>query len=51
MKFFISINVDDGKDVIDKPEISYDTSIGIDVGIKNFAVTSNGDVINNPKFL
>lgn len=27
MKFFISINVDDGKDVIDKPEISYDTSI------------------------
>ena len=51
MKFFISINVDDGKDVIDKPEISYDTSVGIDVGIKNFAVTSNGDVINNPKFL
>ncbi|MBT9151546.1 MAG: hypothetical protein DDT40_01742 [candidate division WS2 bacterium] len=28
-----------------------DKSIGIDMGIKSFAVTSNGEVINNPKYL
>ena len=50
-KYFISILVDDGKGLPVKPAVRYDTSIGIDVGIKDFAVCSNGDVYANPKYL
>ena len=50
-KYFISILVDDGKELPVKPVVRYDTSIGIDVGIKDFAVCSNGDVYANPKYL
>lgn len=50
-KYFISILVDDGKGLPVKPVVRYDTSIGIDVGIKDFAVCSNGDVYANPKYL
>ena len=48
---FISVLVDDGKEIPVKPAVRYDTSIGIDVGIKDFAVCSNGDVYSNPKYL
>lgn len=50
-KYFISVLVDDGKEIPVKPAVRYDTSIGIDVGIKDFAVCSNGDVYANPKYL
>lgn len=50
-KYFISVLVDDGKEIPVKPVVRYDTSIGIDVGIKDFAVCSNGDVYANPKYL
>lgn len=50
-KYFISVLVDDGKEIPVKPAVRYDTSIGIDVGIKDFAVCSNGDVYSNPKYL
>lgn len=43
-KFFVSINVDDGLAYPEKAKISYETSVGIDVGLKDFAVLSNGDV-------
>lgn len=50
-KYYISILVDDGKPTPEKAQITADTSVGIDVGIKDFAVLSNGQVYSNPKYL
>lgn len=50
-KYYISITVDDGMPIPEKPIIDFKTSVGIDVGIKDFAVLSNGQVFENPKFL
>ena len=50
-KYYVSILVDDGKSVPEKPRIEYATSVGIDVGIKDFAVLSDGTVFENPKYL
>jgi putative transposase len=48
-KYYVSILVDDGKELPLKPEIRKDTAVGIDVGIKTFAVTSEGEKISNPR--
>ena len=46
--YFISVLVDmTGKDSIH----SNDHKVGIDLGIKEFAVTSDGEMIKNPKYL
>lgn len=50
-KYFISILVDDGKEIPTKQSFSDDTTIGIDVGIKDFAVLSTGEKVENPKYL
>lgn len=50
-KYYVSVLVDDGKELPKKPDIKYDTTVGIDVGIKDFAVLSNGQVYENPKYL
>jgi putative transposase len=50
-KFFISILVDDGKELPSKQKYSELTTVGIDVGIKDFAVLSTGEKIENPKYL
>ncbi|WP_440955285.1 IS200/IS605 family element RNA-guided endonuclease TnpB [Methanosarcina sp. Mfa9] len=50
-KYFISILVDDGKEVPEKPKFTEQSTIGVDVGIKDFAVLSNGEKIDNPKYL
>ena len=52
-KYFISITVDDRKETPQKLQITSNTdkSIGIDMGLKDFAVLSNGVKISNPKFL
>lgn len=50
-KYYVSINVDDSIPYPDKSPIDPNTSIGIDVGIKDFAVLSNGQVFQNPKHL
>lgn len=50
-KYFISILVDDGLPEPTKPKITKENSIGIDLGIKDFAILSNGEKIANPKFL
>ena len=46
-KYFVVLNVDF------EPELKQNdgSSIGIDVGIKEFYSDSNGNVVNNPKFL
>jgi putative transposase len=50
-KFFMSILVEDGKETPKKKSFGYDTTIGIDVGIKHFATLSDGSKIDNPRFL
>ena len=52
-KYFVSITVDDRKEAPSKVMITNDPdkSIGIDMGLKDFAVLSNGIKISNPKFL
>jgi putative transposase len=34
-----------------KPKVTEGNSVGIDLGIKDFLVTSEGEIIDNPKFL
>ena len=50
-KYFASILCDTGEVPPSKPIISEQTSVGVDLGIKNFAITSDGEVIDNPKYL
>lgn len=50
-KYYISILVEDGKELPRKYDFSESTTVGIDVGIKAFAVLSNGEKIENPKYL
>jgi putative transposase len=50
-KYFVSILCETGEKNKVKPKIKEETTIGIDLGIKDFAITSNGDVFTNPKYL
>jgi putative transposase len=50
-KYFVSILTDNKKDTPAKKKIVEKTSIGIDLGIKTFVVTSNGLEFDNPKYL
>jgi len=50
-KYHISILVDDEKSLPEKQEFLPETTIGVDVGIKDFAILSNGEKIENPKYL
>ena len=47
----MSVLVDDGKEIPEKLPVTFDTTIGIDMGIKDFAVCSNGDTYENPRHL
>ena len=47
-KYYVSILVDENIDLT-LPE--NDNAIGIDLGIKSFAITSDGEIFDNPKFL
>jgi putative transposase len=50
-RYFISILVEDKKELPIKKEIKESTTIGIDLGLKHFAILSDGTKIENPKFL
>lgn len=50
-KYFVSILCDTGEDLPSRPKVTEENSVGIDLGIKDFLVTSEGEVIDNPKFL
>lgn len=50
-RHFISILVEDGKAVPLRKKYNEKNSVGIDVGIKSFAVLSDGEVTANPKHL
>jgi len=50
-KYFVSILVDTNAEIPSKLPIKENTTIGVDLGIKDFVITSNGEVIANPKNL
>lgn len=50
-KYFASILCDTGEKIKHHKKIKQQTTIGIDLGIKSLLVTSDGEIIDNPKFL
>lgn len=50
-KYFVSILCETGETKPTKPLIAENTTVGIDLGIKTFIVTSDGKEYDNPKFL
>jgi putative transposase len=50
-KYYISILVEDSKELPEKRSFDETNTIGVDVGIKEFAVISSGEKIENPKYL
>ncbi len=50
-KYFVSILCDTGEKSPAKTPIEEKNTIGVDLGIKDFLATSEGEVIENPKFL
>lgn len=50
-KYFVSILVDNQKELPTRKPIVEETSVGVDMGIKSFATLSNGILFDNPKFL
>ena len=49
-KYFASILVDDGLKVPKKQPISASKTLGIDLGLKDFLITSDGEKVANPRF-
>jgi len=49
-KYFISILVETGEVVPEKKPIQKGTSVGVDFGIKDLAITSDGEVFENKHF-
>ena len=50
-KYYISILVENNEELPTKQVFSAFTTIGVDVGIKDFAALSTGEKIDNPKYL
>lgn len=50
-KYFASVLIETLNNTREKNKITLENTIGIDLGIKDFLITSNGEVISNPKFL
>lgn len=50
-EFWCSILVDDGKEMRPRTKVSEDTAVGIDLGLKDFAILSDGTKYGNPRFL
>jgi putative transposase len=50
-KYFVSVLVDTTDKIKKQKAVKENTTVGIDLGIKSFLVTSDGLEINNPKFL
>ena len=50
-KYFVSILCETGEELKPKKAIKESTTVGIDLGIKTFLVSSGGECFDNPKFL
>lgn len=49
--YWCTILVDDGKPSMPKAKVCEETAVGIDLGIKDYAILSDGTKYGNPKFL
>ena len=49
-KYYVSILVEDGKELPIKSKLTRNNAVGIDMGLKYFVVTSDGEKIANPKY-
>lgn len=50
-KYFISILTENNIPIPNKAPVSFDKSVGIDLGLKSFIVTSDGVTVDNPRKL
>lgn len=50
-KYYISILQDDWNEPLPTIEPTHDKCVWIDLGIKDFAICSNGDIYSNPKWI
>jgi putative transposase len=50
-KYFVSILCETGEAIKSKASVKENTTIGIDLGIKTYLISSNGKEFDNPKFL
>ena len=50
-KYYASMLIDNDKKLPKKQPIKESTTIGIDLGLTHFAILSNGEKIDNPKYL
>jgi putative transposase len=50
-KYFVSILVETPDNIPEKPIVDFNSTIGIDLGIKDFATLSTGEKVENPKYL
>lgn len=50
-KYFASILVDNGVELPTPTNIKEESAVGIDLGLKCFLATSNGEIIDSPKYL
>lgn len=50
-KYYASILCDTNTKCVPKLEVDKDTTIGVDLGIKDFLVTSEAEVVDNPQYL
>lgn len=50
-KYFASILVQDGSELPEKKPVQFENTVGVDLGIKTFAVLSDGQQYDNPKHL
>ena len=50
-KYYVSILVENGKELPIKPKLDRNDAVGIDLGLKDFVTMSDGDKVSNPKHL
>ncbi len=50
-QFYVTILLEENSEIIQPKEVKKETTVGIDLGIKEFAVCSSGERIPNPKYL
>ena len=50
-KYFVSVLVENNVLIPVKANINTNTTLGIDLGLKSFLITSEGQIFNSPKFL
>lgn len=50
-KYYASVLVEVDEDVPEKPPVNPETTVGVDLGLTHFATLSNGEKVDNPRYL